>query len=293
MNIVSSRKFIYASGMIFCCIAGMLLLAGLLVAVLPAWQARRRRERFLAAPFPKDWAKIIRVNVPHAARIPRPLRARYARHIKEFLMGKTFEPCGGLNEVSDKIAVIVAANASLLALGREAPAWRALHSVLVYPRAFRLHDPQETLAASADGEATPLPTEEEPPENDGESRAFGSVILSQERILRDAAFSGNAQNVIIHEFAHQFADTEPLYFPQERLARWGTLFKKEMARLRSGASDTILDEYGADDPAEFFAVCTEAFFGTPRTLRRAHPEAYAALTEIYALDPADWQDSED
>ena len=292
MNIVSSRKFIYASGMIFCCVAGMLFLTGLLVAALPAWRARRRRERFLEAPFPKAWAKIIRTHVPHAAKIPRPLRARYARRIKEFLMEKTFEPCGGLGEVSDKIAVIVAANASLLTLGREAPAWRFLHSVLIYPRAFRLHDPQETLAASADGEAIPLPTEEEPPENDGESRAFGSVILSQERVLRDAAFSGNAQNVIIHEFAHQFADTEPLYFPREHLERWEALFKKEMARLRSGASDTILDEYGADDPAEYFAVCTEAFFGTPRALRRAHPEAYAALAEIYALDPAGWQDTE-
>lgn len=204
-------------------------------------------------------------------------------------MGKIFEPCGGLAEVSDKIALIVAANTSLLALGRDVPAWRALHSVLIYPRAFRLENPQGNVPASADGEAFPLPAEEEAPENDGESRSSGSVIFSQERILRDCAFSDNAQNVIIHEFAHQFADTEPLFFPRERVSAWEALFKREMARLQSGASDTILDEYGADEPAEFFAVSTEAFFGTPHALRRAHPEVYAALAEIYALDPANWK----
>jgi len=127
------------------------------------------------------------------------------------------------------------------------------------------------------------------PENDGESRSSGSVIFSQERILRDCAFSSNAQNVVLHEFAHQFADTEPLFFPRERLAAWNALFQKEMARLQSESSDTILDEYGADDPAEFFAVSTEAFFGVPQALRRAHPAVYAALAEIYALEPANWK----
>lgn len=274
--------------MIFWGIAGALFLAVWLWFGIAARRDRQKRERFLRAPFPKNWAKIIRVHVPIAARIPSELRSRYARRIKEFLMEKAFEPCGGLACVSDKIAVVVAANASLLALGRDVPAWRALRSVLIYPKAFRLDDPTENYAASADGEAQPFPATEEVCENDGESRSSGSVIFSQERILRDAAFSGNAQNVIIHEFAHQFADTEPLFFPRERIVAWELLFKKEMTRLQSGASDTILDEYGADDPAEFFAVSTEAFFGTPRALRRAHPEVYAALSEIYGLDPATW-----
>lgn len=274
--------------MIFWSIAGTLFLVTALWLGVAAWRDRQNRERFLSAPLPKNWTKLIRIHVPIAEKIPRELRPRYARRIKAFLMEKTFEPCGGLAEISDKIALIVAANASLLALGRDVPAWRALHSVLIYPRAFRLDSPEDDYAGSAESEILPIPAEEESAENDGESRSFGSVIFSQERILRDCAFSSNIQNVIIHEFAHQFADTEPLFFPRERLAEWETLFQKEMAKLQSGASDTILDEYGADDPAEFFAVSTEAFFGTPQALRRAHPEVYAALAAIYALDPASW-----
>lgn len=275
--------------MIFWGIAGSLVLVGSVWLSFAAWRNRRKRLDFLRAPFPKSWIKIIRVHVPIAAKIPHVLRPRYARRIKEFLMEKNFEACGGLENVSDKIAVIIAANASLLTLGRDIPAWHALHSVLIYPKAFRLHDPTENLPASADGEAQPIPEEYEFPENDGESRSSGSVIFSQERILRDAAFSGNAQNVILHEFAHQFADTEPLFFRRESLAAWELLFQKEMARLQSETSDTILDEYGADDPAEFFAVSTEAFFGTPHALQRSHPEVYDALSEIYNLDPGSWE----
>lgn len=287
MNIVSSRESSYNLRMILGIIAGIVFVVVLCLTGIAARRNRLRRERFLSAPFPKAWARIIRVNVPGSEKIPRTLRSRYARRIKEFLMDKTFEPCGGLSEVSDKIAVIVAANASLLTLGRDIPAWKALRSVLIYPSAFCSRDPAGSIAASADGEPEPVPAEEKT-ENDGESRSSGTVTLSRERILRDCAFSGNAQNVIIHEFAHQFADTEPLCFPREKISAWERLFKKEMAHLQSGESNTILDEYGADDPAEFFAVSTEAFFGTPKTLRRAHPEIYDALSEIYALSPADW-----
>lgn len=279
--------------MVFFTVAAALFAAGLLWLGVSARRAHARRERFLNAPFPREWAKIIRREVPLAARIPRELRPRYARRVKEFLLDKTFEPCGGLAEISTKTAVVVAANASFLALGRDVPAWRALRSVLIYPTSFRLEDPTETAPASADdADALRVPVSDEAPRNDGESRAaHGVVILSHERLLRDAAYSGNAQNVVVHEFAHQFADTEPLFFPRERVRAWEALFDKEMARLRARDAASILDDYGADDPAEFFAVSTEAFFGTPRELRRAHPEVYAALAEIYALNPAEWEEN--
>lgn len=273
----------------FFAVALALFAAGTLWLGVSAWRARRRRERFLSAPLPKKWAKILLRDVPVSAKIPQELRARYARRVKEFLAEKNFEACGGLTGISEKTALVIAANASLLALGRDVPAWRALRSVLVYPTAFRIEDPTENAPAEA-GEIC-VPVDEKPPCNDGESRAaHGVVILSHERLLRDAAYSGNASNVVIHEFAHQFADTEPLFFPRERVRAWETLFEKEMARLRAGDAASILDDYGAEDAAEFFAVCTEAFFGTPQELRRAHPEIYAALAEIYALDPASWNE---
>ena len=41
-----------------------------------------------------------------------------------------------------------------------------------------------------------------------------------------------------------------------------------------------------DDPVEFFAVATEAFFERPAEMRRRHAELYAVLARFYRQDPA-------
>ncbi|HSH12899.1 MAG TPA: zinc-dependent peptidase, partial [Desulfurivibrionaceae bacterium] len=46
-----------------------------------------------------------------------------------------------------------------------------------------------------------------------------------------------------------------------------------------------LDPYGATEPAEFFAVLTEAFFQQPDPLAQAQPEVFRALCGFYRLDP--------
>ena len=47
----------------------------------------------------------------------------------------------------------------------------------------------------------------------------------------------------------------------------------------------MLDEYGATNPAEFFAVATECFFEKPAQIRRKHPQLYEELKEYYRQDP--------
>ena len=62
----------------------------------------------------------------------------------------------------------------------------------------------------------------------------------------------------------------------------------EFDALRSAADTgepTMLDEYGATNPAEFFAVITEAFFEQPRALKRKHPALFAQLQLFYRQDP--------
>ena len=50
----------------------------------------------------------------------------------------------------------------------------------------------------------------------------------------------------------------------------------------------MLDEYGATNPAEFFAVATECFFEKPRELAAGHAELYRVLSEFYRVDPLSW-----
>jgi Mlc titration factor MtfA (ptsG expression regulator) len=56
---------------------------------------------------------------------------------------------------------------------------------------------------------------------------------------------------------------------------------------------TCIDPYGAESPAEFFAVLAETFVERPRRLQREDPDLYARLRDLFRLDPAAWagQDS--
>jgi Mlc titration factor MtfA (ptsG expression regulator) len=49
-----------------------------------------------------------------------------------------------------------------------------------------------------------------------------------------------------------------------------------------------MDEYGATDPAEFFAVATETFFEMPVELRENDRDLYEELKAYYRVDPAEW-----
>jgi Mlc titration factor MtfA (ptsG expression regulator) len=66
------------------------------------------------------------------------------------------------------------------------------------------------------------------------------------------------------------------------------VMSREFKALRSADENgipTLLDTYGATNPAEFFAVITEAFFERPVALRSMHPELYKELQRFYRQDP--------
>jgi Mlc titration factor MtfA (ptsG expression regulator) len=67
----------------------------------------------------------------------------------------------------------------------------------------------------------------------------------------------------------------------------GREFEKLRADLEKGQPSAI-DQYGAANPAEFFAVATEMFFERPRRMQQLHPELYAELKRFYRQDPAGW-----
>jgi Mlc titration factor MtfA (ptsG expression regulator) len=63
----------------------------------------------------------------------------------------------------------------------------------------------------------------------------------------------------------------------------------EFTALRAAeeaGTPTLIDQYGATNPAEFFAVVTEAFFERPVQLRARHPALYDELQRFYRQDPA-------
>jgi Mlc titration factor MtfA (ptsG expression regulator) len=71
--------------------------------------------------------------------------------------------------------------------------------------------------------------------------------------------------------------------------RWHRIMTTEFNRLIHASAHgraTLLDDYGATDEAEFFAVASECFFDQPVEMARRHPELYALLRDYYKQDPA-------
>jgi hypothetical protein len=114
-----------------------------------------------------------------------------------------------------------------------------------------------------------------------------------------ASIADDGRNVAIHEFAHQldqekgFANGAPLLGRRERYSRWSRVLGDEFARLRERAftmQPSLLSDYGATNPAEFFAVASEVFFEQPGPMAAQHPELYRELCDLYRVDPLTWHE---
>lgn len=265
--------------------AGLLLI----VAAVTARPVRRtiRRRRLLEAPFPAAWQEMLRRNVSLYRHLPDSLRSQLHGDIHVFLAEKRFEGCGGL-AITDEIRVTVAAEACMLLLNRPRHYYPLLRSILVYPTAYlaRQYDPLGG-AGYIEGDV-PLA---------GQSWRGGSLVLAWDHVRAEARDGQDGHNVVLHEFAHQLdeedgpADGAPVLDDPARYAAWARVCRKEYEELCRDVTlhrRSVLDAYGATNPAEFFAVATETFFEKPRQLQRHEPDLYGVLKDYYRLDPAEW-----
>jgi Mlc titration factor MtfA (ptsG expression regulator) len=191
--------------------------------------------------------------------------------------------------------VTIAAQACLLLLHRQTDYYPELRSVLLYPHPF----PVERESYSEHGVIT-----ETRHSNLGESWQHGAVVLAWDSTLEGAAKLADGHNVVMHEFAHQLdqedgrADGAPVLTTSllrgraGRYRAWAGVFGDEFERFQrevSQGAETVMDAYGATDPAEFFAVATECFFEKPHEMLKEHPKLYAQLKGFYRQDPTAWR----
>jgi len=246
----------------------------------------RRRRRLFAAPFPPEWEKVLERNVPLVARLPEPLKADLKGLVNVFVAEKNFEGCGGL-EMTDEIRVTVAAQACVLLLNRKTRRYPRLISILVYPDAYLARGVQRLGRYWVEGTDV----------RGGESWPNGAVVVTWDSARRATGDLDDGHNIVLHEFAHQLdqedghADGVPVLDQRSSYVAWGRVLGKEFARLQRAVGrgrPTVLDEYGATNEAEFFAVATETFFEKSRQFKEMKPQLYEALKDYYKLDPAEW-----
>lgn len=235
----------------------------------------------------EDWRAIIERNVALYRLLPAELKPKLECYAQILLNEKNFEGAGGLT-LTDEMRVTVAAEAAILILGRPKPTFfpKAI-SVVIYPGAYVVHESRRDGFIETEDDSVRL----------GESWMHGVVVLSWEEVKRHAVTLGTGHNVVLHEFAHQL-DQEagastgtPILSNRAQYAEWGRILGAVFDELRDKArhhQGDVLDEYGAVNPAEFFAVATETFFTNPHMMRRAHASLYEELKGYYLLDPVSW-----
>ena len=270
-----------------------LLVIGLGAALIIGWligepfYRLHRRRRILERPFPDAWRRILRERVPLFRHMPADLQLQLKRHMQVFLAEKTFVGCEGI-VVTDDMRVTIAAQACLLILNRPTDYYPTLREILIYPSAFVVERTETDFAGVAHRQRRIL---------SGESWSRGQVILSWRDTLDGAAVPDDGHNVVIHEFAHQldmekgFANGAPFLAQWDHYARWAKAFNREFDTLRSHLEQshpTLLHPYAATNPAEFFAVASEAFFEKPRLLADDAPDLYRELQGYYRVDPLTW-----
>ena len=231
-----------------------------------------------------DLWRTVEARLPALDMLNEEERQRLRELALDFLNAKEFTG-GGDFDVTDEVRLGVALTACLLILNLGLDWFDGWVGIIVYPGDFVvprqrtdasgvLHEYQDVLA--------------------GEAWQGGPVVVS----WFDEPPPG--VNATLHEFAHKLdmknggmADGLPPLHPDMERHAWvetfGAAFADFRQRVRRAewrGQETELDPYGAESPAEFFAVMSEAFFETPLLLQEQYPGVYAQLSRFYRQDPA-------
>lgn len=250
-----------------------------------SWFKRLRRRRILAEPFASRWVRYLSEYLPFYGLLNASEEAKLHGDLKVFIAEKNWEGCQGI-EITDEIKVIIGAQACQLVLGLDVSRFDHVQTILVYPAEYfaeaRRTLPDGTVSEDTEGRL-------------GEAWLRGPVVLSWADTLHGCLHPLHGMNVVLHEFAHQLdmedgvADGTPLLENKAMYTRWRDVMTREYDKLivlSQRRRATLLDKYGAENPAEFFAVAAECFFERPLDFKRRHPRMYALLAEYFRQDPS-------
>jgi Mlc titration factor MtfA (ptsG expression regulator) len=262
------------------------------IALLIIWKVikvnlrNRRRGVLMGSPINESFPAFIQKNIPLYHRLPEELKQQLHGLINVFLHEKKFVGCGG-QEISDEVKVTIAAQACMLLLNRTPRFFPKLKTIYVYPHTYVAKGVMNDGGIMIEGKSVRL----------GESWQNGPVVLAWDSITGGARNIQDGQNVVLHEFAHQLdqedgsADGAPILGNHSSYQTWAAVLGEEYDNLRDKTRKrrrSVIRKYGATNPAEFFAVATEAFFEKPKQMHKRCPDLYEELKNYYKLDPLQW-----
>ncbi len=277
------------------------------------WSRLRAAFGSTPASIPEQLWQAILAQLPFLDRLSLVDKARLKIMCERLLDRKPMSGMRGF-EVSDEIAVLVAAQACLLVLNLDLGLYDDMSAILIFPDAFGVRQRQIDEAGVV---------HEWDEELAGEAVEQGGAVVLSWPDMAPMPEVAESHNLVIHEFAHKIdmsrgaANGCPPFLPglhdPALLNDWPTVFNAAYddfcarvdrleARLPADfdperddhaelydalAAELPLDPYASRDPAEFFAVASEAFFVDPEPLADGYPQVYRKLTAYYLQNPLD------
>ncbi|MEK7716596.1 MAG: M90 family metallopeptidase [Pseudomonadota bacterium] len=228
------------------------------------------------------WSKTLRTS-PYARSLTEPDRERLRELASRLLRAKSFSGSAGL-VVTNAMRARIALHACLPILNLGLDYYADWSSIVIYPGDFRVHDEYMDEHGVVHREIMDLC---------GQSLSHGPMVLSWEAIRAEDR-APDDHDLVIHECAHKLdvlnGDANgfpPLHADMDGRG-WARDFQaaydRFCAALEAGNDNTI-DPYASEDPAEFFAVASEAFFTAPDLINEKFPEVYTHLQRFYRQDP--------
>ncbi|MET0962320.1 MAG: M90 family metallopeptidase [Noviherbaspirillum sp.] len=246
-------------------------------------------------------------GMPFLDRLQQEERVRLRELTSRFLGEHAISGAGDFI-VTDDIALCIAIQACLPVLNLTLSLYSDIAGVIVYPSAFIVrHSEMDEAGVIHEWEA-PMA---------GEALdAGGAVVLSWEDAEQDHAWDDGG-NLVIHEFVHKIdmgsggangcppflAEFHQGISPQQWTAVFSSAYADFCTRVEALerrlpehfdedddshaelyaalAQALPMDPYGAENPAEFFAVASEAFFALPAPLAAAYPQVVDLLEKYY------------
>ncbi len=250
----------------------------------PLWLDWREKQ-LCGQAIAEEWQDNLHQQLPFYGPLSQSQKQRLQAKIQLFLKQKQFIGCQGF-VITDEVRLIIAAQACYLTLNLGSNPYPRLDSILVYPDAFQVKQTQAVAEHILEERQVPV---------SGESWGkAGQVILAWGTIAWDLERWQDGHNVIFHEFAHQLdmgdgaMNGVPKLAKSKDYQRWRSVFTAEYQQLLSQLEHkipSVIDPYGATNPAEFFAVVTETFLEKGQALQQNHPQLYEVLQQYYQLRP--------
>ncbi len=234
---------------------------------------------------PDKWRVLLKENVHFYNNLEEAQQRQFESDIQRFLQAVSITGVKTEVELLDRI--LIASSAVIPLFGFPAWTYSHLDEVLLYPdsfdRNYNIGNKEEMITGMV-----------------GSGPMEGKVILSKPSLRMGFDIANDKKNVGIHEFVHLFdketgsIDGIPPGFEDKAYALpWLDFVKQKIEEIVTDRSD--INDYGATNRQEFFAVTSEYFFERPHLLKRKHPQLYGKLSKVFnqdmtaIIDPASFQ----